>query len=342
MQALKYDVLGIGNAIVDVIVRTDDGFLSDHGIAKGTMRLVDEEQAQMLYAQAGPAVEISGGSAANTIAGVASFGASAAFIGKVQADQLGEVFTHDIRSIGVAYETVPATTGPATARCLVLVTPDGERSMSTFLGASADLGPDDIDEEMIAASRITYLEGYLWDPPGAKQAFIKAARAARAAGRQVALSLSDPFCVDRHRAELLSFVRDEVDILFANEMEIKSLYEVDDFDEARKLARRDCRLAALTRSAAGCVIVRGEELHVIDAVPVERVVDATGAGDLFAAGFLVGLTRGLNLGDCGRLGAHAAAEVISRMGARPERPLTEILENSGLRQESPRRAGAHS
>lgn len=329
MPDSKYDVLGIGNAIVDVLSRADENFLIRHDMVKGSMRLIDEGDAQQIYDAMGPGIEISGGSAANTIAGLASFGARTAFIGKVRDDELGRVFAHDIRTLGTAFDTPPALDGLATARCLILVTPDGQRTMNTFLGASTRLGPEDIDEDLVASARITYLEGYLWDRPEAKQAFVKAAQAARAAGRQVALSLSDTFCVDRHRESFLALVRDDVDILFANDAEIRALYEVKAFDEALQAVRQDCRLGVLTRSEHGCVVVQGDEVHVVDAVNVDRVVDTTGAGDLFAAGFLFGLTREQPLRACGELGALAAAEVISHMGARPETDLKKLAAMAG-------------
>ena len=243
----------------------------------------------------GPAVECSGGSAANTIAGLATLGGRGAFIGKVRDDQLGAVFRHDVRAVGVSFDTVPAADGAPTARCLILVTPDSQRTMQTYLGACVELGPDDIDEDAVAAAGITYLEGYLWDPPAAKEAFLKAARLAHAAGRQVSLSLSDPFCVDRHRAEFQGLVEEHVDVLFANQTEITSLYEVDDFDAALRRVRGHCRVAALTRGEKGSVVVGGGEVHVVDAEPVARVVDTTGAGDAYAAGFLFGLTGGRDL-----------------------------------------------
>jgi sugar/nucleoside kinase (ribokinase family) len=324
------DVAGIGNAIVDILARTDDGFLDRHGLDKGSMRLIDEDQAHALYGEMGPAVEISGGSAANTIAGIASFGGSAAFIGKVRDDQLGEVFAHDIRSLGVAFDTAPAVAGPSTARCMVLVTPDGERTLNTYLGASVGLGPEDVNADLIAGARVTYLEGYLWDPAAAKEAFVKAARLAHGADRIVALTLSDAFCVVRHRAEFRQLVAGEVDLLFANESEITSLYQVKDFDTALQAVRHDCNLAVLTRSEKGCVIVGGAEVHVVDAHRVDQVVDSTGAGDLFAAGFLYGLTHDRSLVDCGRLGALAAAEVISHIGARPQVALDVLARQNGL------------
>jgi sugar/nucleoside kinase (ribokinase family) len=326
----RYDVVGIGNAIVDIISRCDDGFLSKHDLAKGFMRLIDAEEANRLYAAMGPAVERSGGSVANTIAGLASFGAKCGFIGRVAADQFGGIFRHDIRSQGVAYDTAPATDGAPTARCLILVTPDGERTMNTFLGASVDLSATDIDQAMIENSKIIYLEGYLFDRHQAKEAFRDAARRARRVGVKVALSLSDAFCVDRHRDDFRKLVREGVDIVFANEKEITSLYQVNSFEQAANAAIQDCEMAVLTRSEEGSVIVASGETIEIPADAVPEVVDVTGAGDLYAAGFLYGLTRGLPLETCGRLGSLAAAEVIGHIGARPENPLRELAKERGL------------
>ena len=320
-----FDILGIGNAIVDVIAHADDRFLTDRGITKGGMTLIDADGATRLYGDMAPGIEMSGGSAANTIAGAASLGARAAYIGKVRNDQLGEVFAHDIRAIGVHYDTPLAETGPPTARCLILVTPDAQRSMNTFLGASQELGPDDVDAALVAAATITYLEGYLWDPVHAKAAFRKAMDIAHGAGRQVAMTLSDSFCVDRYRQEFRELVDHQIDILFANEDEIKSLYEVDDFDDALQAVRGKCDIVALTRSEKGSVILTGDEVHVIDAAPVAKVVDTTGAGDLFAAGFLYGITNGLGPAESAGIGGRAAAEVISHMGARPEIDLKTLL-----------------
>lgn len=330
MSSAKYNVLGIGNAIVDVLSRVEDSFIEDNDIAKGAMQLIDEDRAHALYDAMGPAVEISGGSGANTIAGVAGFGGTAAFVGKVRNDQLGEVFGHDIRATGVSFTTPLAETGPATARCLVLVTPDGERSMNTYLGACVQLNSDDIDPVEIAAAEVTYMEGYLWDPPEAKKAFLKAAAIARGANRQVSLSLSDPFCVDRYRDSFAELVENEIDILFANEDEIKSLYQVTNFDDALQAVRGKCKIAALTRSAAGSVIVAGDEVHVVEAAQVDTVVDTTGAGDLYAAGFLYGLTTDKDLATCARLGSLAAGEIISHIGARPEANLAEMAKAAGL------------
>jgi sugar/nucleoside kinase (ribokinase family) len=318
------DVIGIGNALVDVLSHEREDFIARHGLVKGSMQLIDEARARELYAAMGPGVEVSGGSAANTIVGVASFGGRAHYLGKIRDDQLGEVFAHDLRSIGVGYTTPPATSGPATGRCLVVVTPDAQRTLSTYLGAAVSMGPADIDPELIARGRILYLEGYLFDPPAAQEAFRKAADLAHAAGRKVALTLSDPFCVDRHRAAFLDLVEHHVDVLFANEAEILSLYEARDFDTALGRVRGHCELAALTRSEHGSVVVAGDDVHVVPAHPVPAVVDTTGAGDLYAAGFLFGLSRGLPLATCGRLGSLAAAEVISHVGARPVTPLANL------------------
>jgi adenosine kinase len=331
MSATRFDVLGIGNAIVDVLARTEDDFLIKQKMHKGSMQLIDEARAQSIYDAMGPAVEISGGSAANTTVGVASLGARAAFVGKVKDDELGRVFAHDIRAAGVAFETAPASDGPSTARSFILVTPDGERTMNTYLGAAQDLHPSDIDPDMIAAAEIIYLEGYLWDPPHAKEAFIKAAGIAHQTGRLVALTLSDAFCVDRYRAEFLDLIRKgTVDLIFANEHELHSLYQTADFDTAVKALRADARLGVITRSEKGCLVVTREETDAVRAMPIERVVDATGAGDLFAAGFLAGLARGSDYRAAARLGALAAAEVIQHMGARPATSLKELAEQNGL------------
>jgi sugar/nucleoside kinase (ribokinase family) len=330
MDEARYDVVGIGNAIVDIIGRCDDAFLSKQGLQKGYMRLIDAQEADALYAAMGPGMERSGGSAANTVAGVASFGGRAAFIGRVANDQLGEIFAHDIRSIGVSFDTPPARSGAPTARSLILVTPDGERTMNTFLGASTELGSEEVNASLIASARYTYLEGYLFDKPEAKRAFIAAAGTAKKAGRKTALSLSDAFCVDRHRHDFLELVRNGVSILFANEKEITALFEVNSFSEAVTAVRGACEIAVLTRSAQGSVIVTPKATIDIRPEKVAQVVDVTGAGDLYAAGFLYGLTRSLSLADCGRLGSLAAAEVISHIGARPERPLRDLAHKVGV------------
>ena len=331
MTTLRYDVLGIGNAIVDVIARAEDDFLVAQGMHKGTMALIDEARAEQIYAAMGPAVESSGGSAANTIVGVASFGARAVFVGKVNDDELGRTFAHDIRSAGVAYDTPPASEGPSTARCYIMVTPDGERTMNTYLGAAQDLHPNDIDEGQVASAAVTYLEGYLWDPPHAKEAFVKAAGIAHKAGRHVALTLSDAFCVDRYRTEFLDLIRKGiVDIVFANERELHSLYETADFDSAVKVLRGEAKLAVVTRSEKGCVVVSAKAVEAVAAEPVEQVADVTGAGDLFAAGFLVGLARGKDHHTAARLGGLAAAEVIQHIGARPAVSLKARAAENGL------------
>lgn len=325
MAGSPIDVTGIGNAIVDVLCHADDALLLRNGLTKGTMALIDERQAAELYAGMGPGVEVSGGSAANTVAGVASLGGKAAYIGKVHDDQLGEVFSHDLRAIGVTFETTRSKHGPPTARCLVLVTEDAQRTMSTFLGACRELGPDDIDEALIRRSQVTYLEGYLWDPAGAKEAFLKASRIAEKAGGKVALSLSDPFCVERHRKELLELVDQHVDILFANEHEICALYEAPHLEDAIAAVRGRCEVAALTLSDKGSVVLVGHDTVAVEAAPVAKIVDTTGAGDLYAAGFLRGYTMGMSPLECGQLGALCAAEVISHFGARPERSLRDLL-----------------
>jgi adenosine kinase len=331
MPDLKYDVLGIGNAIVDVLARAEDDFLVKQGMHKGGMALIDEARAEAIYDAMGPAVEISGGSAANTIVGVAGFGARAAFIGKVKDDELGRAFAHDIRAAGVAFDTPPAADGPLTGRCYVIVTPDGERTMNTFLGAAQDLHPNDVDPDAVAGASITYLEGYLWDPPHAKEAFRKAARIAHDAKRKVALTLSDAFCVDRYRAEFLELIRTgTVDLLFANERELHSLYQTGDFDTAVAALRTDGALAVVTRSEKGCVVVSKTGTEAVPAAPISKLVDATGAGDLFAAGFLFGLARGRDHRSAARLGALAAAEVIQHIGARPEVSLAQLAKQGGL------------
>jgi sugar/nucleoside kinase (ribokinase family) len=331
MASHRYDVLGIGNAIVDIISRAEEDFIIRQGMRKGTMALIEEPRAEAIYDAMGPAVEISGGSAANTIVGVAGFGARAAFVGKVRDDQLGRAFAHDIRAAGVAFDTPPASDGASTARCYVLVTPDGERTMNTYLGAAQDLHPNDIDADVVAASAITYLEGYLWDPKNAKDAFLKAAKIAHEAQRAVALTLSDAFCVDRWRDEFLQLMRSKtVDLIFANEAELRSLYQSSDFDAAVKALRADIDIAVVTRSEKGCIVISREGTEAVPAFPVERVVDTTGAGDLFAAGFLTGLARGADDRTCGRLGALAAAEVIGHIGARPEASLQALARDNGL------------
>jgi sugar/nucleoside kinase (ribokinase family) len=331
MAEAKYDVLGIGNAIFDVLVRTDEKFLADHGMIKGGMALIDEARAAAIYRDMGPATEMSGGSAANTIVGIANLGARAAYVGKVKDDQIGKLYTHDIRAAGVAYDTKPAAGGPATGCSYILVTPDGERTMNTYLGAAQDLTVADIDPAQIEASRIVYLEGYLWDPKNAKEAFVKAAAIAHGAGRQVALTLSDSFCVDRYRDEFLDLMRKgTVDLIFANESELHSLYQTADFDTALKQLRHDTKLGVVTRSEKGCVVASSDGLVAVPACPIKELVDTTGAGDLFAAGFLFGLVRDAGFENAGRLGGLAAAEVIQHIGARPLVSLKELAQQNGL------------
>jgi len=325
-----HDVVAIGNALVDIIGHCDEAFLARHGRSKGSMQLVDAPTIEALYGAMGQGIEISGGSAANTVVGVAAFGGKAGFIGKTATDQFGQVFRHDIRAAGVTFDTPPAGAGEPTGRSLILVTPDGQRTMSTFLGVSPHLGNGEVDAELIRSARILYLEGYLFDRPDAKAAFREAADIAARAGRQVALTLSDPFCVDRHRAEFLELVRKSVDILFANEAEITSLYEAASFEDAAERARADTRLAALTRSEKGSVILSSGKAIEIAAAPVEEVVDTTGAGDLYAAGFLFGVARDMPLETAGKLGSLAAAEIISHLGARPLVPLVELARKQGL------------
>jgi adenosine kinase len=331
MTATRYDVLGIGNAIVDVIARAEDDFLVAQGMNKGAMALIDEARAAAIYDAMGPATETSGGSAANTIVGVSSFGGRAAFVGKVKDDELGRAFTHDIRAARVGFDTPPAKDGPSTARCYIMVTPDGERTMNTYLGAAQDLRPKDIDEAAIAASAVIYLEGYLWDPPQAKEAFLKASEIAHKSNRKVALTLSDAFCVGRYRDEFLNLIRKgTVDIIFANEAELLSLYETADFDTAVKALRGDAKLAVVTRSEKGCVVVTRDGVEAVQAMPIDKVLDVTGAGDLFAAGFLVGHSHGKDNRTAARLGALAAAEVIQHIGARPLVSLKSLAADNGL------------
>ena len=331
MAEAKYDVLGIGNAIFDVLVKTDEKFLSDHGMTKGGMSLIDEARAASIYRDMGPATEMSGGSAANTIVGIAGFGARAAYVGKVKDDQIGRLYTHDIRAAGVAFDTSPASDGPATGCSYILVTDDGERTMNTYLGAAQELTADDIDAEEVAGAKIVYLEGYLWDPKSAKQAFVKAATIAHDAGRQVALTLSDAFCVDRYRDEFLELMRKRtVDLVFANEAELHALYQTSDFDTALRQLRKDTKLGVVTRSEKGCIVVSDDGVVAVPAFAIDRLVDTTGAGDLFAAGFLVGLVRNAGYENAGRLGALAAAEVIQHIGARPQVSLKELAKKNGL------------
>jgi sugar/nucleoside kinase (ribokinase family) len=328
MTVSQLDVVTIGNAIVDVIAHADDAFLADQGMDKGAMILIDEARAEAIYAGMGPALEASGGSGANTAAGVASFGGKAGYIGKIRDDLLGKVFRHDITAAGVHFPTSAASAGPATARCLILVTPDAQRTMNTFLGACVNLGPEDIDAQLIEAAQVTYLEGYLYDPPRAQEAFRKAAGIAHGAGRKVSVTLSDTFCVERHRAAFLDLVRHHIDILFANEHELLALFETDDLATAISEVRALTAVAAVTRSAKGSVVISKDQVQEVPAAPVAKVVDTTGAGDLYAAGFLYGFTTGAALDRCAQLGSLAAAEVISHYGGRPETPLKDLLTTS--------------
>jgi len=324
MAEASIDVVGIGNAIVDVLTRSTDGFLEQNELPKGIMTLIDGDRAEEIYGLMGPGVEISGGSAANTIAGVAQLGSRAGFIGKVRDDQLGQVFAHDIRAAGVQFNTPPADGGPSSGRCLIMVTPDAQRTMTAYLGAAHEISADDVDADLVAAAQVTYLEGYLWDPPGGKAAFRKAMAICEANDRKVSLTLSDPFCVDRHRDEFVDLVENQVDILFANEEEIISLFQVDNFEGAVAAVRQHCEISALTRSEKGSVIVTNNHVHEIAAEPIAKLVDTTGAGDLYAAGFLHGYAQGLDLALCGQFGAIAAAEIIGHVGARPEADLKTL------------------
>jgi sugar/nucleoside kinase (ribokinase family) len=331
MSQTRIDVLTLGNAIVDVLAHTDEAFLIQKKVHKGAMQLIDEARAEELYGDMGPAIIVSGGSGANTAAGVASFGVKAGFIGKVKNDETGKLFAHDLKAIDVHYDVTLAEDGPATARSFILVTPDGERTMNTYLGACQNLTPDDVNPDTVRASSIVYLEGYLWDPPAAKEAFRKAVKIAHEAGNKVALTLSDAFCVDRYRDEFLELMRDgSLDILFANIHELQSLYGTSDADTALAAFREENVLGAITRSADGALIVSRGETRAVPAFPVERVVDTTGAGDLFASGFLAGLVNNLDLTDCARLGGLAAAEIISHLGARPQANLKELAQQEGL------------
>jgi sugar/nucleoside kinase (ribokinase family) len=324
VQHNSYDVVGVGNAIVDVIANVDDDFVRRHGLNKGAMTLIDQDRAVELYAAMPPGIEASGGSAANTMAGLASFGGRAAYIGKCRDDQLGDVFRHDLRASGVSYDVGLGASGPPTARCLIQVTPDAQRTMNTFLGISALLSPDDVDGDLVASAGVVYCEGYLWDVDIAKQAIRKAMDIAHGAGRKVALTLSDSFCVDRHRDEWRDLIREKVDIVFANQAELQALYECD-WDTAARLITRDVEIGCLTRSEHGSTIVFGDERVDVDAHPVEHVVDTTGAGDLYASGFLFGYTRGFEIRRCAELAGRAAAEIISHLGARPAGPLTALV-----------------
>ncbi len=327
----KFDVLTVGNAIVDIISNCEEAFLSENSITKGAMNLVDAERAELLYERMGPALEASGGSAGNTAAGVASFGGKTAYFGKVASDQLGKIFTHDIRALGVHFDTRPLESLPPTARSMIFVTPDGERSMNTYLGACVELGPEDVEADVVAQSKVTYFEGYLWDPPRAKDAIRQCAEIGHRHGREMSMTLSDPFCVDRYRGEFLDLMRSgTIDIVFANRNELLSLYETDDFAAAQERIGKECKLAAVTDSENGSVAIRGDERVKIDAIPVDHVVDTTGAGDLYAAGFLYGYTNDLPLLTCGALGSLAAGTVIQHIGPRPRVSLAKLAAKSGL------------
>lgn len=325
MTAPRFAAVALGNAIVDVLAHADDSLLERHGLSKGAMTLIDEDRARRLEDVLDAPLERCGGSAANTMVGMASLGASAAYVGKVRDDRLGQVYREQMHEIGVAFDTPAAGSGPPTGRCVILVTPDAQRTMQTFLGSSATLSPEDVDERTIGASAITLLEGYLWDAPPAKRAFLRAAGIAHVAGRKVALSLSDRFCVDRHRDEFRNLVEKHVDILFANEQEAIALYESSSLDEAMQRIAGVCEIAAVTRSEQGSYVLAGGERFEVAAERVANVVDTTGAGDLYAAGFLYGLSRGADPATCGRLGSIAAGEIVSHFGARPERPLAELV-----------------
>jgi len=327
----SYDVLTVGNAIVDIIARCEEDFLLDNKIAKGAMNLIDAERSALLYSRMGPAIETSGGSAGNTAAGVASFGGKAAYFGKVSNDQLGNIFAHDLRAQGVHFETAPLKGQPPTATSMIFVTPDGERSMNTYLGACVELGPEDVEEQTVANSRVTYFEGYLWDPPRAKEAIRECARIAHAHGKEMSMTLSDAFCVGRYRDEFLDLMRSgTVDIVFANKAETLALYETSDFDQALTLMARDCKLAAVTMSEEGSIILSGDRRIPIKALEIESVVDTTGAGDLYAAGFLFGYTHGFELAECGRLGSLAAGLVIGQIGPRMQTSLKQAALETGF------------
>jgi len=327
----RFDVLTVGNAIVDIIARCDDQFLIDNKITKAAMNLIDAERAELLYSRMGPALEASGGSAGNTAAGAASLGARAAYFGKVAEDQLGEIFAHDIRAQGVHYQTKPKGKFPPTARSMIFVTDDGERSMNTYLGACVELGPEDVESDVVADAKVTYFEGYLWDPPRAKEAIRECARIAHENSREVSMTLSDSFCVGRYRAEFLDLMRSgTVDIVFANKQEALSLYETNDFEEALNKIAKDCKIAAVTMSEDGAVILKGSERWYVDAIRINEVVDTTGAGDLFASGFLYGYTQGRSLEDCGKLGCLAAGIVIQQIGPRPMKSLAEAAREAKL------------
>ena len=326
----EFDVVGIGNALVDVLTHEEDAFIEEHGLVRGAMTLIDTERAETIYEAMGQGIEVSGGSAANTISGIASFGGRAAYIGRVRDDQLGTVFGHDLRATGVTFRCAPASDGPPTGRCLIVVTPDAQRTMNTYLGSSEFLGPEDVDSELIAAAQVTYLEGYLFDRPEAQEAYWKASRVAHEAGRRVSLTLSDTFCVERHREAWRLLVTDQVDVLFANEGEAKALYEVDTLDEVIRHVQAEVEITAITCGPQGSLVVHRDQVTEVPAHPVPKVVDTTGAGDLYAAGFLFGLTNGRSLEACGRLGSVAASAVLGHTGARPGLSLAQTADSMGL------------
>lgn len=331
MAQPEVDVLAIGNALVDVIAAASDGRVAELGCEKGAMTLIDAQRAQALYADMGPGREISGGAAANSCVGLAALGRRARFIGRVARDQLGEVFAHDIRAAGVLYDTAPGGPQPPTGRCLILVTPDGQRTMNTFLGASHDLEGDDIAREHVVAAGILYLEGYQWDPPTPRAAMRRAMGWAREAGRRIAFALSDVWCVEGHRAEFRQMLADGwIDILFANEREAMALFQTGDIHSTLSAAEGAAPVVVITRSEKGAVVMAGPTRHAIPPAPAERVIDTTGAGDLFAAGFLAGVAEGRPWDDCARLGAVCAAEIISHWGARPEADLKVLAKAAGL------------
>lgn len=330
MVERTHDVVGIGSAIVDIIARCDDEFIRKQGLDKGIMRLIDTAEAERLYGEMGPAVEVSGGTVPNTCVGIASFGGKAAYIGKTADDQLGDIFAHDLRSVGVTFTTKQTVGGTPTGRSFILVTPDGERTMNTYLGINTELSAAELDADLIRSSKVLYLEGYAFDPPQAKEAFYEAATIAKPAGTAVSLTLSDPFCVERHRQSFHDFIKSDVDILFANERELLTLFQIESIEEACRRIREDCPLVAVTRSEKGSLIVTPERIIEVEAQPVKEVVDTTGAGDLYAAGFLFGYSRNLEYRTCGQLGSIAAAEIISHIGPRPETMLAGLARAQNL------------
>lgn len=330
MNQPLHDVVGLGSAIVDVLARCDDAFIERQGLAKGIMRLIDDAEAKRLYAEMGPAVEVSGGTVPNTCVGVASFGGTAGFMGKIAKDQFGDVFGHDLRAAGVTFNSKPVEGSVPTGRCFILITPDGERTMNTYLGVNTEFNSEVLDPALIRSGKVLYLEGYAFDGEAGKKAFHEAAAIAHQAKTAVSLTLSDPFCVERHRQAFLDFIRSSVDLLFANHLEVMSLYQTEDLETACEQLRRDCALAAVTRSEKGSLVVTREEMFEIAPEPVAQVVDTTGAGDLYAAGFLFGYARGLEMPVCGRLGGIAAAEIISHIGPRPETSLAEVAREKGV------------